>query len=154
MTTEPLATRHSSARAAGGRTASRPHTDLLAAVRGFRRALLVAPRTDPCWRRGVATELPRLCAAFTAHVELTDGPGGLYSQVVADAPRLVSQVHRLGREHATLCGALEALARRLDAPPDQVLGWGSDLLRALARHRQRGADLLHAAYAVDLGGET
>lgn len=153
MTTEPMTTRQSPARTDGSRTAHRRPADLLAAIRTFQRAL-GAPRTDPGWRRGLSTELPHLCAAFAAHVELTEGPAGLYTQVLADEPRLVRQVHRLGREHAAVREALDAFARRLDAPHDQILGWGSDLLRALARHRQRGADLVHAAYVVDLGGET
>ena len=42
---------------------------------------------------------------------------------------------------------------------DAYVGWAEDLrveltalLAALARHRQRGADLVYEAYAVDLGG--
>ncbi len=51
--------------------------------------------------------------------------------------------------------------RRLSAPPadDTYVAWAEELrveltalLAALARHRQRGADLIYEAYAVDLGG--
>jgi hypothetical protein len=135
------------------RGALRHRAELFAAIQGFQYAL-AAPGAEPGWRRRVAAELPRLRAAFATHVELTEGPGGLYAEVLADQPRLVRQVNHLGREHATVLEALDAMARHVDTDPDQVRGWGSHLLRALARHRQRGADLVYAAYAVDLGGET
>jgi hypothetical protein len=127
--------------------------ELLAAIQGFQRAL-ATPWEDPGWRHRVVAELPRLQAAFVTHVELTEGPDGLYAEVLADAPRLVRQVTNLGREHASMSTALEALARRADATPERVWGWGRDLLRELSRHRQRGADLVYEAYATDIGGET
>jgi hypothetical protein len=153
MTAEPKVARYSQMPADKIRSALRHRGELFAAVEGFRYAL-AAPGGEPGWRRRVAAELPRLRAAFATHVELTEGPGGLYAEVLADEPRLVRQVNHLGREHATVLEALDALARHVDTDPEQVRGWGSHLLRALARHRQRGADLVYAAYAVDLGGET
>jgi len=37
---------------------------------------------------------------------------------------------------------------------DAIRAHGTALLARLARHRQRGADLIHEAYEVDIGGET
>jgi hypothetical protein len=153
MAAEPRAARYSQAPADRTRRALRHRADLLAAVQGFQYAL-ATPAADPGWRRGIDAELPRLRVAFATHVELTEGPDGLYAEVLADAPRLVRQVNNLDREHATMLAALEALARRVDADPERVRSWGSDLLRGLSRHRQRGADLIHEAYVTDLGGET
>jgi hypothetical protein len=152
MTAEPMA-RHSQAPVDKIRRALRHRADLLAAIQGFQCAL-VKPWAHPDWRRGVAAELPCLRAAFATHVELTEGPDGLYAAVLADQPRLVRQVNHLGREHATMAAALEALTRRVDADPERVWGWGSALLRELSRHRQRGADLVYDAYVTDIGGET
>jgi hypothetical protein len=156
MTAEPMAARHSQVSADKIRRALRHGAELLAAIRDFQCAL-ATPYGNPGWRCGVAAELPRLRAALVTHVELTEGPEGLYAEVLADAPRLVRQVNSLGREHATMSAALEALealAQRVDAEPERVRCWGSDLLRELSRHRQRGADLVYQAYTIDIGGET
>jgi hypothetical protein len=37
---------------------------------------------------------------------------------------------------------------------ERVRQRADELLAALSRHRQRGADLVYEAYATDLGGET
>jgi hypothetical protein len=37
---------------------------------------------------------------------------------------------------------------------DTVRELGTALLDRLVRHRQHGADLIHEAYQVDIGGET
>jgi hypothetical protein len=153
MTPEPTAARYAKAPIDKIRRALRHRAELLAAIHGFQCAL-ATPSTDPGWRHGVAAELPRLRAALVTHVELTEGPDGLYAEVLADAPRLIHQVNSLGREHVSMSAALEVLARRVDADPERVRGWGSDLLRDLSRHRQRGADLVHQAYSTDIGGET
>jgi hypothetical protein len=153
MTTESIAARHSQAPVDKIRRAFRHRAELLAAIQGFQSAL-AGPWGHPAWRHGVAAELRRLRAAFGTHIELTEGPDGLYAELLVDAPRLVHQVNHLGREHETMSAALDALARRVDAEPEWVRGWGSELLRELSRHRQRGADLLYEAYATDIGGET
>ncbi|NJC84921.1 hypothetical protein [Planosporangium mesophilum] len=153
MTAEPTAARQSHARIDKIRTALQHRFELLAAIRNFQHAL-ARPSGDPGWRHGVACQLPRLRSAFVTHVELTGGPEGLYAEVLADAPRLARQVSDLSREHATMAEALDALALAVDAEPERVRAWGAELLRELSRHRQRGADLVHQAYATDLGGET
>jgi hypothetical protein len=152
MTVEPMAARHSQAHTGKIRQARRHRAELRAAVEGFECAL-AAPATDPAWRHGVTAELARLRTEFHTHVELTEGPDGLYAEVLGDAPRLVHQVYNLGREHAMVSAALDALAGRLDADPERLRTWAGDLLQELSRHRQRGADLVYEAYATDIGGE-
>lgn len=152
MTAEPMAARHSQAPTGKIRRARRHRAELRAAMQGFECALAVSP-ADPAWRHGVAAELVRLRTEFRTHVELTEGPDGLYAEVLVDAPRLVHQVYSLGREHAMVLAALDALAARIDASPERLRSWAGDLLRELSRHRQRGADLVYEAYATDLGGE-
>jgi hypothetical protein len=123
-----------------------------AAVQCFERTL-TAPASDPAWRHGVATGLAALRAEFHTHVGLTEGPDGLYAEVLWDAPRLVHHAHTLGRDHRAILTALDEAAAHLDAEPDRLRDRAGELLSELARHRQRGADLVHAAYATDLGGE-
>jgi hypothetical protein len=157
MTAEKMAERHPRVRMGLSWKARRQRAELLAAIQGLECALAVCP-SDPTWRLGVATELGRLRQAFHAHVELTEGPDGLYAEVLGVAPRLVNQVYTLGREHAEVATSLAALADhldggRLDDEPERLRAWAGELLRGLSRHRQRGADLVHEAYATDIGGE-
>jgi hypothetical protein len=135
----------------------RQRAELLAAIRGFECALTGCP-SEPSWRRGVVAELGRLRAAFNQHVELTEGPDGLYAEVIGVAPRLANQVSTLGREHASVFLSLASLSEhidggQLDQEPERVRDLADQLLRELSRHRQRGADLVHEAYATDIGGE-
>jgi hypothetical protein len=152
MTAEPMAARHLQAPAGKIRMARRNRAGLFAAIHGFECALAAAP-TDPAWRHGVAAELARLRTEFHAHVELTEGPDGLYAEVLGDAPRLVHQVYSLGRDHDRVLAALDALTARIDAEPRRLRRWAGELLHEVSRHRQRGADLVYEAYAIDIGGE-
>ncbi|MEW2376177.1 hypothetical protein AB0883_08750 [Micromonospora sp. NPDC047812] len=120
------------------------------------RALAVAP-AGPRWRERFLVGLGPVRRGFTEHVRVTEGPAGLYAELLGQAPRLERGVRLLAREHVAIAAALSALqqaAELPDAPLDEILGRAAHLLRALARHRQRGADLLWEAYETDLGGET
>jgi hypothetical protein len=111
------------------------------------------------WAERVDVALVELSADFDEHVAVTEGPDGLHDAVLAATPRLSNAVRRLAGEHTAirrLVGDLLALVR----PPvaagevDAIRELGTALLGRLARHRQHGADLIHEAYQVDLGGET
>jgi hypothetical protein len=116
---------------------------------------LAAPAGDPRWRERVSERLYALRDAFGEHVIVTEGSAGLYAELLEHAPRLARQVDVLTREHAVITVAIDALAGRVTARDvERLRGWSSDLLRELARHRQRGADLVYEAFATDIGGET
>jgi hypothetical protein len=136
--------------------ARRRRAELLQSIHLFERALAV-PAGDPNWHELVTERLAGLREAVTEHVVVTEGPDGLYKELLDHAPRLCRGVDILIREHAALVDAADALCVRLEEPAvavEQVRGWASDLLRELSRHRQRGADLVYEAYATDIGGET
>jgi hypothetical protein len=136
--------------------ARRHRAELLQSIHQFERALAV-PAGDPGWHRQVADHLAGLREAVTEHVVVTEGPHGLYGELLDHAPRLCRGVSMLIREHAALLSAADALHARLAdpaVPVELARGWASDLLRELSRHRQRGADLVYEAYATDIGGET
>ena len=69
---------------------------------------------------------------------------------------------RLRREHSEILAVIVRAEKRLATAPAEecdYLAWVDEtrqelttLLSALARHRQRGADLVYEAYDVDLGG--
>jgi hypothetical protein len=136
--------------------ARRQRAELLQSIHHFERALAV-PAGDPSWHERVAARLARLRDAVTEHVVVTEGPDGLYGELLEHAPRLCRSVNILIREHAAIVAAVDALCARLPDPAvavEQIRSWASDLLRELSRHRQRGADLVYEAYATDIGGET
>jgi len=137
---------------------------LRAELRGSIAALeqaLAAPALgrSGAWAERVDAALVELSADFGEHVAVTEGPGGVHGAVVAAAPRMSSSVRRLVGEHAVINGLVRDLLARVRSPVragevDAIRGQGTDLLGRLARHRQRGADLIYEAYQVDLGGET
>jgi predicted nuclease with TOPRIM domain len=80
---------------------------------------------------------------------------------VAEAPRLSTPASRLRREHSEILASIVRSDKRLDMPQggddyeiwvDIVRTELTSLLVALAKHRQRGADLVYEAYDVDIGG--
>ncbi|MGI5525648.1 hypothetical protein ACQEUX_32550 [Micromonospora sp. CA-259024] len=125
-------------------------------VHAFGRAVAVAT-TEPRWREEVLFRLRPVGQAFAEHVRVTEGPTGLYRELLSQSPRLDHGVRLLTREHAAIVAAILAVQQIAEQPgahPDEVRHRAGRLLRRLARHRRRGADLLWEAYQTDLGGET
>lgn len=123
-------------------------------------ALAVPAAADPSsWVDNTVKVVLRLRDEFDIHIDVTEGPGGLYEECIDAAPRVAAQIGLLTKEHRKLAAAIdlgiEALEAgdadlaRIDAIRDQLL----ELLRLLSRHRQRGADLVWDAYNIDIGGE-
>jgi hypothetical protein len=111
------------------------------------------------WVQRVQVALVELSGDFREHVEMTEGPDGLYRDLLKTSPRLSDAVAVLTREHALITDQVDDLLSRVASPDviDDVDGTrdrGTALLGRLVRHRQRGSDLVFEAYEVDLGGET
>ena len=111
------------------------------------------------WKSQVARGLERVRQAIDEHVEVTEGPGGLYEDIMDRAPRLAGRIERLRGEHPALQhGAAVLLARLQSAPIGDV--WCLERTRddvhrflgLLVRHRQLGANLVWEAYNHDIGG--
>lgn len=118
---------------------------------------LAVPPGEPRWRERLVLRLGPVRQGFAEHVQVTEGPCGLYAELLAHAPRLARGVRLLTREHGTIGAALAALwedVERPGVPVDDLWVCTRHLVRVLHRHRQRGADLLWQAYQTDLGGET
>jgi hypothetical protein len=128
---------------------------------------LAAPATGnaAAWARQVHGGLQALSDDLALHVELTEGPDGLYAELLETAPRLAEAVARLTEEHAVIADLLDqALASSTDdvagsSGPDMehvasLRDLGTTLLGRLVRHRQRGSDLVYEAYEFDIGGDT
>lgn len=138
----------------------RRRAELFASVKSLRQALDAPSLPDPAsWITQVRTARDSLVADFHTHVEITEGTGGLYSDVIVTTPRLIRAVERLVSEHDMISLLLQDLAAQADRTPSAQLTAelrqrGNVLLDRMARHRQRGADLVYEAYETDIGGET
>jgi len=111
------------------------------------------------WAERVNAALVEFSVEFREHVAVTEGAEGLHGDVLETAPRLSKAVERLIGEHAVIVDLAGDLLARVSHPLSDsdvvaIRDLGTDLLGLLARHRQRGADLIYEAYEVDLGGET
>jgi len=131
------------------------------AIAGLEEAL--AASEDPDGLRALperlAPALERLQEVFAVHVEVTEAPGGLYQEILENAPRLSNRVTRFRREHVEITEGirrnLAACATAGDPEAAQALrDHGVRLFADLVRHRNRGLDLVYEAYHVDIGGES
>jgi hypothetical protein len=124
-------------------------------------ASLAAPMANRVgdWAMRVHDTLVDVAAAFERHIAVTEGPGGLFTEVRTAAPRLAKALEQLSDDHARvrreMADKLEVI-RDVIASTDrdrarQVRADLVDVLGALTRHRQEGADLVYEAYAVDIG---
>jgi hypothetical protein len=124
-------------------------------------AALAAPATADRarWAQRVHVALVELAGDFREHVGITEGPNGLYGDLLATSPRLAGAVDGLTREHVLIHEQVDDLVARVTAADviedvDGIRDLGTTLLGRLVHHRQRGADLVFDAYAFDIGGET
>jgi hypothetical protein len=131
------------------------------AIAGLEGAL--AASEDPDGLRALperlAPALERLQEVFAVHIEVTEAPGGLYQEILENAPRLANRVTRFRREHAEITEGIRRdladCATAADPEAAQALRDHSVRLFAdLVRHRKRGLDLVYEAYHVDIGGES
>ena len=116
-----------------------------------------APAAKESWIPDLTNSLRQLDIAFSQHMIDVQAPLGLLDRIVDQAPRLQRSVEASKDEHAEVARlireALE-LATADDAADgvDAIRDATMEALLALARHRQKGADLIYDAYDVDIGG--
>jgi hypothetical protein len=121
-------------------------------------AALERPIAVDLWRERVLAAMAELAHDFRGHRHLTEGESGWYTGVVDTAPHLQGAVDRLKEEHEQVSAHVADLLRRLEAPGPPVAELPdlreevTALMGRLVRHRHADADLLHAAYAWDIGG--
>jgi hypothetical protein len=109
------------------------------------------------WGEAVHDALTTVAADFAAHVEVTEGTGGLHESIVSGDVRLANAVAALTVEHASIAAEIARLLAD-SAPPvvesdvDALRERATRLLTAVSKHRQRGADLIYEAFQADIGG--
>ncbi len=99
--------------------------------------------------------------ALEDHITEVEGPGGLADDITVHVPRLIGMMNVLKAEHVELRQMVAQLFEDLGRSAGK---FGNDkvvavrrkalvFLGRIARHRQKGADLVYEAYNVDIGGE-
>jgi hypothetical protein len=109
------------------------------------------------WGEAVHAGLVSVSDDFGAHVEVTEGPGGLHQAILSGDLRLANAVGALTAEHAQIAADIAALVADSRAPVtptdvDDLRERATQLLGHLIRHRQKGADLIYEAFETDIGG--
>jgi hypothetical protein len=134
----------------------RRRSELAAAMQRVE-AAAAAPIGKESWVADLRTSLEHLEQAWSHHTETTQSPMGLLDRVVEEAPRLQRAVAAMRADHgemANTIGVAHDLVTKADddADPDPLREAALEALVAVARHRQRGADIIFEAFAVDIGG--
>jgi len=107
------------------------------------------------WSTSTADCLALLATAFELHAQQSESPDGLLAEIVEVSPRCAPAVGQIKRDHRDILADLRDLEvrTRRSADVSQIKGVREQalgLLQAIARHRQRGADLIYEAYSVDI----
>ena len=128
-------------------------------IAGLEKALAGPPEELDGLPARVGGALEHLQDVFAIHVQVTEGQGGLYQEILENAPRLANRVTRFRREHAEITAGIgQAIAETsAAADPASVRAVRDHTVRLFAdlvRHRKRGLDLVYEAYHVDIGGES
>ena len=110
------------------------------------------------WLQRVQAALMELSADVREHIDITEGPDGLYQDVLRTSPQLSGAVASLTAEHVLITGGVAAALTHVTTPDaienvERIRELGTALLGRLVRHRQRGSDLVFGAYQIDSGGE-
>jgi hypothetical protein len=110
------------------------------------------------WGLAVHHALADLASAFERHLAVTEGSHGLFRDIIASAPRLSRAARDVQSEHELIGAQIREVttaARMLDPVPEAATALREatvELVATLARHRQKGADLVYDAYSTDIGG--
>ncbi len=112
------------------------------------------PSGNPGWAENLLGALRELQEALYQHVEEVEADDGLLPELTRTAPRLANQIAQVRDEHPGLCRQVAEAIGRVEgrAATSTIRGEVTELLMAIVRHRQRGADLVYEGYSVDIGG--
>ncbi len=120
---------------------------------------LARPAAVGAWRKDLRRDAEWLRDALAQHASDTEASGGIFDAMSDEAPRLEPRIAALRAEHPGLLQAAVALVASADrlggesgGDVEVVRQEALELLGALSRHRQQGADLVYDAFDLDIGG--
>jgi hypothetical protein len=107
------------------------------------------------WLVAIGVALEGLADAWDEHVTFTEGPGGLFEELLEETYEVASEIDRLRRDHEVLVAhvvrARELLASPGAGPDDtRILLSLTGIAKLVDQHRRRGSDLLYRVYSVDV----
>jgi len=107
------------------------------------------------WLVAVRVALNGLADAWDEHVSFTEGPGGLFEELVDESVEVAPEIDRLRRDHEVLVAHVTRVRQLLASPgagPDdtRILLALTGISKLVDQHRRRGADLLYRVYSVDV----
>jgi hypothetical protein len=113
-----------------------------------------AGRVDE-WTAAVLRRVTALKEAFDHHVAVTEGPDGLFEEVIAEAPLLANRIAKLRDDHHAIDDALAAcFSPGISLDPESQVAVlrdaAVDAMTIVVRHRHAGASLVYEAYFVDI----
>jgi hypothetical protein len=113
-----------------------------------------SPSGDPAWRDRLLAQLQSLRIAVLQHIEEVEDESGLLAELLDLAPRLANKIALVRDEHPELCDLVADAITETETSADVEAIRAKVLLalNAIARHRQKGADLVYEGYEVDIGG--
>ena len=108
------------------------------------------------WLVAIGVAIENLADAWNEHVSFTEGPGGLFEELLDESSGEVApEVDRLRRDHEVLVAHI-ARAKELLASPGaghddtRILLALTGIAKQVDHHRRRGSDLLYRVYSVDV----
>ncbi len=109
------------------------------------------------WANELEISLRKLEIAWRHHVREAESPAGLHDRILDQAPRMQRTVESIQADHRAIARSVEAALTEVheagdDTDKGALRDTALDILVALARHRQHGADLIYDAYSIDIGG--
>ena len=107
------------------------------------------------WVVAVGVALDGLADAWHEHVAFTEGPDGLFEELLDDSVEVAPEIDRLRRDHEVLDTHVARVRQLLASPsagPDdiRILLALTGITKLIDQHRRRGADLLYRVYSVDV----
>ena len=118
---------------------------------------LAVMNPEPGWSDGVGAPLGLLRDAFIEHVDFTEGPGGLFEEMLDEAAEVTSEIDHLRRDHIMVSVAMDRADEALASPPsdeDHFRELLASVAKLVSAHRRRGQQLLYEVYSVDTAAET
>ena len=108
------------------------------------------------WLVAIGVAIENLADAWNEHVSFTEGPGGLFEELLDESSGEVApEIDRLRRDHEVLVAHI-ARAEELLASPGaghddtRILLALTGIAKLVEHHRRRGSDLLYRVYSVDV----
>jgi hypothetical protein len=95
----------------------RRRAELLESMNAVEQALAApVPGREARWAERVHVAFVELSADFGEHIDIAEGPNGLYRELLRTAPRLSGAVARLTGEHAVIGDLINELLARVGEP--------------------------------------